>query len=175
MSEGPQYRIEPLDVGKHRREEFRCESPGLTEFLQKRARKEMEARASACFVLAPVDDAGRIAGFYTLSAAEIELAKLPEAIAKKVPRYPHLPVTLLGRLARVEEFRGKGIGDRLMMDALARTLAGSANIGSIGLITDPKDERAARFYREFGFQPLEGSRLFLRMREIANLFGNEQK
>ena len=60
MSDIGQFRIERLDPAKHRREAFRCESAGLTEFIQKRARKEMEARASACFVLVPVEDAGRI-------------------------------------------------------------------------------------------------------------------
>jgi GNAT superfamily N-acetyltransferase len=121
MSEGPQYRIERLDPGKHRREDFRCESAELTEFLQKRARKEMDARTSACFVLVPVEDPSRIAGFYTLSAAEVSTAALPESLTKRLPRYPNLPATLLGRLARDQEFRGKGIGERLMVDALART------------------------------------------------------
>ncbi len=65
MSDAPEYRIERLDPAKHRRDEFRCESSELTEFIQKRARKEMDARTSACFVLVPLEDADRIAGFYT--------------------------------------------------------------------------------------------------------------
>ena len=164
-----EYRIEPLDPAKHRRTEFQCESPDLTEFLQKRARKEMEARSSACFVLVPVDDAGRIAGYYTLSAAEVVTAELPEAIAKKLPRYRLLPATLLGRLARDSAFRGQGIGDRLMMDALARAFAGSAEIGSVAVVTDPKDERAAAFYRDFGFIQLNDRRLVFSMKDIARL------
>jgi hypothetical protein len=109
MSDSTEYRIEALDAAKHRREEFNCESPELTEFLRKRARKEMDARASACFVLAPTSDPGRIAGFYTLSAAEIATEGLPETIRKRMPRYQNLPATLLGRLAREEAFRGRGI------------------------------------------------------------------
>jgi GNAT superfamily N-acetyltransferase len=174
MSEEPGYRIERLDPAKHRREEFRCESPELTEFLQKRARKEMDARASACFVLVPLDDPGWIAGFYTLSAAEISVSALPGPLSQRLPRYPAMPVTLLGRLARDEAFRGQGIGDRLMEDALARALAGSAEVGSIGVITDPKDDHAARFYAEFGFQPVTGGRLFLPMPEIVRLLERGQ-
>lgn len=166
-----QYRIERLDPARHRREAFRCESPELTEFIQKRARKEMDARTSACFVLIPLPDPGRIAGFYTLSAAEVSASLLPGQLVKRLPRYPEMPVTLLGRLARDEGFRGQGIGDRLMQDALARALAGSGEVGSIGVITDPKDDRAAMFYREFGFQPLTGGRLFLPMAEIVRLIG----
>jgi len=90
------YRIEALDPAKHRRAEFQCESPALTEFLQKRARKEMEARSSACFVLVPLDDVGRIAGYYTLSAAEVVTVELPEEVVKKLPRYRLTSTTLDG-------------------------------------------------------------------------------
>jgi GNAT superfamily N-acetyltransferase len=169
MSNLPEYRIEALDAARHNREAFSCESPELTEFLHKRARNEMEAGVSACFVLVPLGDTGRIAGFYTLSAAEVAAADLPEAIRKKMPRYSDLPATLLGRLARDKAFYGQGIGDRLMQDALARTFAQSREVGSIALVTDPKDERAAAFYREFGFLPLIGHRLFLPMTEISRM------
>jgi GNAT superfamily N-acetyltransferase len=171
MNDGPQYRIERLDPARHRRGAFRCESPELTEFLKKRARKEMDLRTSACFVLVPLADPGRIAGFYTLSAAEISAATLPGSLTQRLPRYPQLPVTLLGRFARDEEFRGQGIGDRLIQDALARALAGSGEVGSIGVITEPKDDRAVKFYQEFGFELLTGGRLFLRMTEIVRMFG----
>jgi len=169
MSGASEFKIEALDPSKHRRDEFSCESAELTEFLQKRARKEMEARTSACFVILPVSDSGRIAGFYTLSATEIVTSGLPEHFTKRLPRYPQLPATLLGRLARESAFRGQGIGDRLMQDALARAFAGSAEVGSIGVITDPKDRRAEEFYLEYGFFPLGNSRLFLPMKEIARL------
>jgi GNAT superfamily N-acetyltransferase len=166
----PGYRVEPLSAAKHRREEFTCESPELTEFLRTRARKEMEARASACFVLVLGEDPGRIAGYYTLSAAEVVTAELPEALAKKLPRYRSLPATLLGRLARDAAFRGQGIGDLLMVDALARAYAGSAEIGSVAVVTDPKNERAAAFYAEFGFVRLNDRRMVLPMKDVERLW-----
>jgi predicted N-acetyltransferase YhbS len=129
----------------------------------------MEARASACFVLVPLDDPGRIAGYYTLSAAEIITAELPEVLAKKLPRYRSLPATLLGRLARDIAFRGQGAGNRLIMDALARAFAGSSEIGSVAVVTDPKDERAAAFYQGFGFIRLNDRRLTLPMKDVARL------
>ncbi len=134
----------------------------------------MDARTSACFVLVPLDDPGRIAGFYTLSAAEISAAALPGSLTRRLPRYPHLPVTLLGRLARDETFRGRGIGDRVMADALARAMGGSVEVGSIGVITDPKDDDAAKFCAEFGFLRLAAGRLFLPMSAIVRLFGKEE-
>jgi predicted N-acetyltransferase YhbS len=163
------YLAEPLSAAKHRRDEFACESPALTEFLRTRARKEMQARASACFVLVAESDPGRIVGYYTLSAAEVVTAELPAAMVKKLPRYQSLPVTLLGRLARDLAFRGQGLGDRLVLDALARAFASSAEIGSVAVVTDPKDERAAAFYREFGFVRLTDRRLVLAMQDVARM------
>lgn len=169
MKKERQYVVELLNPAKHRRGDFRCESPELTDFLHKRARKEMDARASACFVLVAQEDQGRIAGYFTLSAAEVLSAELPEAVIKKLPRYRVLPATLLGRLARDVQYRGEGIGDRLIMKAFARAWAGSAEVGSVGIVTDPKDRAAEDFYREFNFQPLSERRMFLPMPDVARL------
>ena len=168
----PDYLIQPFDSSKHRREEFACESPELTTFLQTRARKEMAAGISACFVLVPKANPGCIAGFYTLSAAEIVTAHLPPDLAGKLPRYPAMPATLLGRLARALSLRGQGIGDRLMFDALARAWKTRLEVGSIAVITDPKDVTATAFYKSFNFLPLQGRRLFLPMGEIGKLMSS---
>ncbi len=144
------------------------------EFLRNLALPEMEARASACFVLVPKDDPGRIAGFYTLSAATISLAKLPAELTAQLPKYPNLPATLLGRLARDQHFRGAGLGELLLISALQRALSGTSDIGSIAVVTDPKNLEAARFYRKFGFRELGGGRrMFLTMAAIAETFKKE--
>ena len=85
-----------------------------------------------------------------------------------------IPATLLGRLARDRAFRGRGIGNRLMADALARALAGSAEIGSFAVVTNPKDERAAAFYQGFGFIRLNDRRLILPMKAVARLLQERQ-
>lgn len=166
-----QFKIEPLNPTVHRREEFVCESPELTEFLRTRARKEAKARASACFVIVPVSDPEQIAGYYTLSATSILLEKLPAELAKKLPRYPRVPATLLGRLARALPFKGRGIGELLMIDALRRCYENSAVIGSVAVVVGPKDANAQQFYRSFGFQPLDGQKMFLPMKTIPHWLG----
>lgn len=40
-----------------------------------------------------------VAGYYTLSLTSVNLAELPEQVARKLPRYPLVSATLLGRLA----------------------------------------------------------------------------
>jgi len=160
--------VESLSAGKHRRNDFSCEEPELTEFLHDRALPEMAARASACFVLVPKDDQSRVVGFYTLSAATISLARLPLELTAQLPKYPNLPATLLGRLARDQNFRGEGLGGLLLISAFQRTLVSTSSIGSVALVTDPKNTQAEEFYKKHGFRSLGGGRrMFLTMKEIA--------
>lgn len=167
MSVPPQYLIEPLDGARHRREQFVCESPQLTDFLQKQARKEMAARASACFVFVAANDPDRIVGYYTLSQTSVRSQTLPESVAKKLPRYADLGATLIGRLARDLAWRGKEIGRLLLVDALRRSLRLSTEVGAVVVVTDPKDNKARAFYESYGFQALDEIRLFIPMKELV--------
>ena len=83
----PTFIIEPLNPAKHRRDEFDCGVAALNDFIRTKARKEMDAGTSACFVMVPESDRGCIAGYYTLSAATVLSAHLPAAMTKKLPRY----------------------------------------------------------------------------------------
>ena len=127
----------------------------------------MEVGTCACFVLVPETAPERIAGYYTVSAATIRRAELPEALLKKLPRYPELPATLLGRLAPSVAFKGQGIGDRLMISALSRAVESARQVASWAVVTDPKNEKARRFYEGFGFRPLTAERLFIPMKDVA--------
>ncbi|MSU51116.1 MAG: GNAT family N-acetyltransferase [Opitutus sp.] len=169
MPAASEFIVEPLDPVKHRRETFDCGVKALSDFLRARARKEMEAGMSACFVLVPKAETERIAGFYTLSAATILRSELPEALVKKLPRYVEFPATLLGRLARSLDFKGQRIGDRLMVSALSRAVAGAQQVASWAVVADPKDENARRFYEAFGFKALTADRFFLPMKDAAVL------
>jgi len=171
MSDSRNYLIEPLDPSKHRREEFDCGVDALDDYLKKRSRKEMDAGLVVCFVAVPENDPGCIAGFYTLSAATILTTALPEVMTRKLPRYGEFPATLLGRLARSTHFRGQGLGDRLMISALARAAHGAEEVASWAIVTDPKDDNARRFYEEFGFSELNANRLFVTMKQVKVLLG----
>jgi GNAT superfamily N-acetyltransferase len=64
---------------------------------------------------------------------------------------------------------GKGLGTRLLWDALNRSEEASQKVGSVAVIVDAKDDAAARFYERYGFRPLPESphRLFITMATIA--------
>jgi GNAT superfamily N-acetyltransferase len=123
---------------------------------------------AAPFVLVLPD--GRIGGYYTLSSTAVKLADLPEQIVKKLPRYPLVPATLLGRLAVDRGHQGKGYGRFLLADALHRAVR--SEIASFAVIVDARDEGAWRFYERESFLPLPDRpmKLFLPMADIARLF-----
>lgn len=56
----------------------------------------------------------------------LDAVDLPSDLAKKLPRYPHLPVTLLGRLAIDQSSKGQRLGQFLLLDALYRSLQAAA-------------------------------------------------
>ena len=166
MSKTKQYRVEPLDPSKHRREDFSCESEVLNEFLKKRARQEMRARASACFVLVNIADPSRIVGYYTLSATSIQLGLLPPSLRKKLPRYDELGATLIGRMARDLEFSRERVGEKLLMSALYRAYREASVVGSVAVVVDTKESGVAGFYRRFGFREPGDGRMWLAMRDV---------
>jgi len=115
------YRIAPL-LKSHDRRAFSSGSEPLDRYLQQQARQDAEKRVAAPFVLVE-PPANRVLGYYTLSASVITADELPDKLAKTLPRYPQLPVILLGRLAVDQSCKGRGIGQFLLMDALAEAPA----------------------------------------------------
>ncbi len=119
-------------------------------------------------------DGKTVAGYYTLSQYAVGVGDLPEAVVKrlKLPRYPQLPATLIGRLARGSDWKGHGVGELLLIDALKRALESTRTVESVAVVVDAKDERANGFYRKYGFLELPGheNRLFLPVRTIEEMF-----
>jgi GNAT superfamily N-acetyltransferase len=123
---------------------------------------------AAPFVLVLQD--GTIAGYYTLSSTSVQLCDLPDKTVRKLPRYPLVPATLLGRLAVDRRQQGKGYGRFLLADALYRAVR--SEIASFAVIVDAKDENARRFYERESFLPFpdQPMKLFRPMADIRRLF-----
>ncbi len=168
-----EYRVEPLS-NAHDRIAFRSGVSELDDYFHRQAGQDARRKAATPFVL--VDRVGVIAGYYTLSAYSVQLAELPESIAKKLPRYPRLPATMLGRLAVSGTHRGQGLGRILLMDALYRSWINTAQIASVGVVVDALDDSARAFYLHHEFVPLQDypNRLFLAMGTIERAFREKQ-
>ena len=142
-----QFRIEAL-APKHDRAGFACGSDPLDKYLREQASQDMRRRTSACYVA--IDEAtNAIAGYYTLAAGSVPLTDLAEAMAKKLPRYPLVPVARVGRLAVSVAFQKRQLGAALLWDAGLRAM--QSGMGVFALVVDAKDETAAAFYKHHGF------------------------
>lgn len=164
------YVVEALNA-LHNRSDFECGVEALDRYLKQQASQDMRRRIAALFVLVDLD-ISRIAGYYTLAATAIRLAELPMEISKKLPKYPLVPATLLGRLAVDQSYQGQGVGSFLLMDALRRSF--NSEIASMAVVVDAKDDKARDFYEHHQFItfPDQSQRLYLPMTTIAKLFGS---
>jgi hypothetical protein len=163
-------KIEPLGK-KHDRVVFSCGNAALDTYLKKKASQDAKKKIATVFVMTE-SRVRAVIGYYTLSATSILLADLPDETAKKLPRYPHVPATLLGRLAIDSRCQAMGYGDILIIDALRRALLATTEIASYAVVVDAINERARSFYEHYEFCafPDRKLRLFLPMKTIADLF-----
>jgi len=141
--------IEPL--GKHDRTTFSCGVNALDDWFHHRAGQDQKRNIARVFVA--IDDKRGIVGFYRLSSFTLAITDLPTEHAKRLPRYDLIPAALIGRLARDERARGEGIGGLLLADAVRRVIGASRSLAVFAIVVDAMDEKAAVFYRNFGFAP----------------------
>lgn len=146
------FRVEALGVA-HARNDFSCGVEALDRYLVQQASQDVRRRVSACYVAVEVKS-GRIAGYFTLAAGGVPLTDLPEALARRLPRYPSVPVGRVGRLAVDQAFRGHRLGSALLADAAVRAIR--AELAVFALVVDAKDDAAEAFYRHHGFESFGG-------------------
>jgi GNAT superfamily N-acetyltransferase len=142
-----------LDPTVHDRQGFDCGVPALNEYLQRYAEQHRRKGISAAYVLVDSAAVSIVLGYYTLSAAEVDVAQLADADRRRLPRYP-VPCFRMRRLACRIDQRGRGLGKLLVGCAVDRCLEAREQVAAYALIVDAKDQTARRFYEHFGFRRL---------------------
>lgn len=143
--------IEPFDKS-HDRSAFTCGKPALDDFLRTRVSQYEKRRLGKTFV-AVSEGEKRVRGYYTLAAGAVAFEHLPTVASTKLPKHP-IPVILLARLAVDQSAQGKGLGEKMLLDALQRSLDLSDNLGAHAVEVDALDDSAITFYGKYGFSPL---------------------
>jgi ribosomal protein S18 acetylase RimI-like enzyme len=159
--------IEPLDRERHDRAAFSCGKETLDRYLKEQASQDTKKKAAVVFV-ARRPDSMAVVGYYSLSQSSVRLDTVPEAMRKRLPRYPDVPVTLLGRLAIDASVQRAGLGSLLLGDACGRAASVAKEVASTGLLVEAIDEEAVAFYEKFGFVRFQeaASRLYLPMESV---------
>ena len=137
---------------RHDREGFACGEASLDEYIARYVTQDIKRSLTRAFVLTREGEAA-VLGYYTLSATHVQRERFPTKQARKLPRYP-VPAVLLGRLAVTRALQGKGLGEFLLIDALKRVAFAAETIGVHAVLVEALNERAAGFYRAYGFIPL---------------------
>jgi ribosomal protein S18 acetylase RimI-like enzyme len=153
----------------HNRKAFECEEQQLTDYIKKQVSQDIKKKLAVCFVA--IDNDNNVIGYYTLSSESLGREQIPDKYLKIIPQNYHVPVILLGRLARNITAKGTGLGEHLLLDALFRAFTLSEkSIGAMAVIVDPVNQFAIKFYKKYGFEQLPDSeKMFLPMSTIKQI------
>lgn len=161
--------LAPVPLSAHHLlDSFNCGRGELNEWLQKYARQAQAVGSAQTFVAAQLD--GRVEGYFSLVAGQIEHSAATERVRKGMGRFP-IPVIVLARLAVSQEQQGRGMGADLLKDVIRRVLLVSEQAGVRAIVTHPIDENAAAFYTKFGFQssPVHKKQMWLLLKDAKRL------
>jgi len=137
----------------HNRSTFSCGQASLDDFLKKYAGQNQKTGVSRTYV-AVMSGSAKVCGYYTISAGAVQFADIPDDLRKRLPRYP-VPVAHLGRLAVDSTAQRQGLGEHLLLDALARIVGAAESIGIHAVEVVAIDDVAKRFYLKYGFIALQ--------------------
>jgi GNAT superfamily N-acetyltransferase len=141
-------RIEPLGRS-HVRDQFDCGRPSLNDFLRVLVTQYEKRHLGRTYVAVCGSDP-RVLGYYTIASGSLAFEALPSKAAKKLPRHP-VPTVLIARLAVDRTAQGQHLGEKLLLDALARCLELAARVGIHAVVAEAIDDQAKVFYEKYQF------------------------
>ena len=90
--------------------------PSLDQWLRQKARASEDLSART-YVVCSTNEPNRVVGYFAISTAVVQRIALPSAkLRRGMPE--QVPLLLIGRLAVNTEWRGRGFGSALLVDAL---------------------------------------------------------
>ena len=137
---------------QHNRKMFNSGIDELDQFLQQQARQKTVKHISKTYVACRDSAPTTIIGYHTLTGYSVTA---PPA-HKDYAAYPHpLSAVKLARLAVDSSCQGQRLGERLLIDAIYRTVLVAQQISAIGLFVDPMTPEVIPFYEQYGFLPVD--------------------
>ncbi len=140
----------------------------MDDWLRQRAWSNQQAAASRTYVVCPTGSL-TVIGYAALSMGQILAVDVTGAMRRNMPRV--IPAVLLGRLAIAREWQGKGLGQALLADVVARSQRASAVVSARLVIVHAISPSAETFYLRHGFTrlPVETPTLALDLVKLGKL------
>ena len=166
------FNLKPIrEYPKSALKRFDCGVTELNEYLSRYALKNDALGMGKTFIAS--DAEGSVAGYFTLSTAQVAFAEIPALPVRKYPRYP-LPALRISRLAVKKEYQKKGLGAWLLKKAFIKIL-NAAEVAGICLILVDAKETAVSFYEHFGFMKLRNLTYFLPVPTVQSYYEDRRR
>ena len=131
---------------------FDCGNDLLNDWLRDHALNN-EGQTARTYV---VCDGNVVIGYYCISMGSVERKQLPSKLKRRQGLPNHIPVAIIGRLARDKSPAWRGLGRDLVKDALIRIVSVSETIGVRCVLVHAIDDEAALFWKGLEFQEYPG-------------------
>ncbi len=126
---------------------FDCDNDQLTSWLIRHALTNQRADLARTY-LALEDD--QVVGYVSLTTGSVRRDEAPKRYARGIPAHP-IPTILIARLAIDHRHQGRQLRSRLLAETLRLAVTASDAAAARLIVVDAIDERAAAFYRKWGF------------------------
>lgn len=146
-------RIERFDRQRHDRTAFSCGVASIDNFLHITAPRQDTDDFSRLHVAVAGDDPA-VLGFHALAAHHVDVSAVTNLDLRRIPRHGAIPAIYLSMFGVDRACHGRGLGQRLMQDALTRCVQVAELVGVRLVILDALDDRAQRFHEKLGFVAL---------------------
>ena len=127
---------------------FDCGDEALNDWLAQRAQRNQRAGSSRTWV---ATDQDQVVAFYASSTSVITRIEATKRAARNQP--DPLPAMLLGRLAVDLRHQGRGLAAALLKHFLFKVLEVADHTGVRVALVHAKNDQAAGFYGQYGFEP----------------------
>ncbi|MBS1870815.1 MAG: GNAT family N-acetyltransferase [Actinobacteria bacterium] len=158
-----------LLTAEHDVSNFDCGNEHLTSWLHRHALASQRADLARTYL---AFDGEQVVGYLSLTTGSVRRDEAPKRYARGMPAHP-IPTILIARLAVDRRRQGRRLGSRLLAEALRLTVVASDAAAAPLVVVDAIDERAAAFYRKWGFidVPENSLRLYRKISDIRRSLG----
>lgn len=160
MSDTPQQQKRKIDLDnvkivplekKHERGAFSCSVQTIQNYFRNNVRKQHDAYQVRAYVACEAGSDVPI-GFYYLCLSAYEADEVDATAEKKFQRAEAIPAVYLGMVAVDANVDAKGLGKKLMGDAMRKTAKIADIAGTYALTLDALNQRLVGYYQDLGFE-----------------------